>query len=33
MSFQLALPGISLHGYGAISDLAQLLAQKTGARR
>ncbi|MDU3078317.1 MAG: lactaldehyde reductase [Mixta calida] len=28
MSFQLALPGISLHGYGAISDLAQLLAQK-----
>lgn len=28
MSFQLALPGISLHGYGAISDLTQLLAQK-----
>ena len=28
MSFQLALPGISLHGYGAIADMAQLLAQK-----
>ncbi|MFD1802427.1 lactaldehyde reductase [Mixta tenebrionis] len=28
MSFLLALPGISLHGYGAIEDLALLLAQK-----
>lgn len=28
MSFQLALPGISLHGYGAIADMARLVAQK-----
>ena len=28
MSFQLALPGISLHGYEAIADMARLLTQK-----